>query len=74
MSDNMAKKIAVVSVILSLLRESDSDTDSSSEEEFWYPSEKKKRLLRPRIKDYVQVVLRYFDDDFKSHFRLSIKF
>lgn len=48
-------------------------TSSSSSDEEWntilqnYDCEKRK--LRPRIIDYDNVIHRYSDDEFKSHFR-----
>ncbi|XP_046611834.1 protein ANTAGONIST OF LIKE HETEROCHROMATIN PROTEIN 1-like isoform X4 [Neodiprion virginianus] len=52
----------------------ESSSSSSSDEEWSTILQKydcEKRKLRPRIIDYDNVVYRYSDDEFKSHFRLS---
>lgn len=51
---------------------SESSSSSSSDEEWSTILQKydcEKRKLRPRIIDYDNVVYRYSDDEFKSHFR-----
>lgn len=47
----------------------DSSSDSSDEDElqnFIYPSVK---IIRPRIKNYLDIVNEYSNAEFKSHFR-----
>lgn len=48
-------------------------TSSSSSDEEWNTIlqnyDREKRKLRPRIIDYDNVIHRYSDDEFKSHFR-----
>lgn len=65
--------LVIVSTVQALENySSDTDTDSSSDEEWYTIKEKQKRIRSFRIQDYVQsVVTRYEDFEFKSHFRLA---
>ncbi|XP_025996033.1 protein ANTAGONIST OF LIKE HETEROCHROMATIN PROTEIN 1-like [Solenopsis invicta] len=48
-----------------------SESSSSSDEDWDMLREKRKRKLRPRIINYIDVVGRYMDYEFKSYFRMS---
>ncbi|XP_031328864.1 putative nuclease HARBI1 [Photinus pyralis] len=63
------KMAAVVGIIIRRRRISSSSSSSLDDEEFF--QQRKKRKLRPRITDYADVVGRYADNEFKSHFRMS---
>lgn len=49
------------------------ETSSSSSDEEWNATlqnyNREKRKLRPRIIDYENIIIRYSDEEFKSHFR-----
>ncbi|XP_018358625.1 PREDICTED: putative nuclease HARBI1 [Trachymyrmex cornetzi] len=64
-------EIAVISVVQIMKNNySSSDENSSSDEEYEILlRDKKKRVKRPRIENYLQTVSRYMDYEFKSHFR-----
>jgi len=66
----MAENI-VISAILMITKINESDS-SSSDEEWELLKEKRKRSLRPRMKNIELVIELYSDDEFKSHFRLDI--
>lgn len=67
---NMAENILFSSAML-ILKESDSESDSSSDTEWELLKEKRKRNLRPRIKNVELVIELYTNDEFKSHFRFD---
>lgn len=54
-------------------RNNNSEATSSSSDEEWNVSlqnrDREKRILRPRIIDYENVINRYSAEEFKSHFR-----
>jgi len=59
------------SAILMITKINESDS-SSSDEEWELLKEKRKRSLRPRMKNIELVIELYSDDEFQSHFRLDI--
>jgi len=67
----MAENIVISSAILMITKINESDS-SSSDEEWELLKEKRKRSLRPRMKNIELVIELYSDDEFKSHFRLDI--
>lgn len=66
--------VATVGYLL-VQRNNDLESTSSSSDEEWIAVLRnrvyEKRTLRPRIIDYGNVIIRYSDEEFKSHFRLS---
>lgn len=61
----------IITTILLQRRKNESESSSSSEEEWELIMQRReKRTLRPRISGYENVIRRYMDHDFKSHFRL----
>ncbi|XP_071634693.1 putative nuclease HARBI1 [Temnothorax longispinosus] len=66
----MAENIIFSSALL-ILNESDSESDTSSDEEWELLKEKRKRNLRPRIQNVELVIELYSNYEFKSHFRLE---
>ena len=68
--NNMATKIVVAKLISRRMRDSSESSDSSDEEWEEVLNIRGKRALRPRIEHYARnVVSRYLDYEFKSHFR-----
>jgi len=66
-------EVTVVSVAQILKNYSSSESSSSDEK--YELTRKKKRVKCPRIENYAQtVVSRYIDYEFKNHFRLNIIF
>lgn len=59
---------------LLLMRKGVSDESSSSSDEEWELAlqNRCKRICRPRIMGYMNVVQQYSDDEFKSHFRFEM--
>lgn len=66
--------VGAISIILLVHQKNNESESSSSSDEDWVAAlrEKGKLKLRPRITDYTNVVSRYMDYEFKSHFRLVI--
>ncbi|EGI58083.1 PREDICTED: uncharacterized protein LOC105153243 [Acromyrmex echinatior] len=61
-----------IKVIVLRCRKYESKDSSSSDDEWKLVLRKrKKRTLRPRILNYVDIVDRYMDYDFKNYFRMS---
>lgn len=67
--------LTIISAVQALKNySSDTDTDSSSDEE-WQKIRKIKCIRNVHIQNYVQfVVARYEDYEFKSHFRLDNRY
>lgn len=68
----MAENIAAFSTLI--LREIESESDSSESDQDWELVTKQKRSLRPRMKNVELLIELYSDEEFKSHFRLDISF
>jgi len=65
----MAENIVISSAMLMITKINESDS-SSSDEEWELLKEKRKRSLRPRMKNIELVIELYSDDEFKSHLQL----
>ncbi|EGI68585.1 hypothetical protein G5I_02684 [Acromyrmex echinatior] len=58
-------------IVLRCIKYESEDSSSSDDEWELVLRKRKKRTFRLRIPNYVDVVVRYMDYDFKSHFRMS---
>ena len=61
---------AIKVIVLRCIKYESEDSSSSDDEWELVLRKRKKRTFRLRIPNYVDVVVRYMDYDFKSHFRL----
>lgn len=60
------RKLSICLIALEVLNESSSDSFSEEEEQVeLLPIQ----VVRPRIKNYIDTVNKYSDEEFKSHFR-----
>lgn len=63
--------VKIVTSLISQRIDAESSTSSSSSDEEWMCVERRRRQFRPRINNYCNLVDRYSDNEFKTHFRMS---